>query len=543
MSNATFRVPEPYNEPIKSYAPGSAERAELKEKLKELSSLRPDIPMIIGGKEVRTGKKGDCRPPHDHQRVVGTFHEGSVKHAQEAVKAALKARKDWAATPFHHRAAIFLRAAELLAGPYRQVLNAATMICQSKNAYQAEIDAACELIDFYRFNVKYAEQIYDMQPISPKGQWNRVEYRPLEGFVFAVSPFNFTSIAGNLPTAPAIMGNVCVWKPARNTMFTAHFIMKLLMEAGLPDGVINMISGPSGEIGDYMLSHPDLAGVHFTGSTPVFQWMWKKVGENIASYKTYPRLVGETGGKDFVFMHASADLNATATALTRGAFEYQGQKCSAASRAYIPESQWPKLKKLMGDQLGRIKMGEPENFGNFMNAVIDRNSYDSLTGYIDAVKPRFGAKIVFGGKHSDKKGYFIEPTVIKASKPDYTTMVEELFGPVLTLYTYPEKKFVETLKICDRTSSYALTGAIMANDRKAVELASETLIHAAGNFYINDKPTGAVVGQQPFGGSRASGTNDKAGSFLNLIRWTSTRTTKELFLPPQDFVYPFMSKN
>ncbi|MFH2202155.1 MAG: L-glutamate gamma-semialdehyde dehydrogenase [Elusimicrobiota bacterium] len=541
MLNAIYRTPEPYNEPILSYAPGTPERAALQAKLKELAGQEIEVPMIIGGKEIKTGKFGDCRPPHDHGKLIGRYHSGTVKHAQDAVKAALQARKEWAVTPFHDRAAIFLRAAELLAGPYRQVLNAATMMCQSKSAFQAEIDAACELVDFFRFNVKYAEQLYAMQPMSAKGLWNRLEYRPLEGFIFAVTPFNFTSIAGNLPTAPALMGNVCVWKPARSTMYSAHFIMQLLKEAGLPDGVINMISGPSGAIGEAVMKHPDLAGAHFTGSTPVFQWMWKTIGENIASYKTYPRLVGETGGKDFVFMHASADIDTAATALTRGAFEYQGQKCSAASRAYIPESKWPALKKMLGEQLGRIKMGEPENFKNFFNAVIDKAAYDSITGYIDGVKPRDGAKIVFGGKHSDKKGYFIEPTVIKASKPNYRTMCEEIFGPVLTVYTYPEKKYAETLKICDRTSAYALTGAVLAKDRKAIRQASDILVHAAGNFYINDKPTGAVVGQQPFGGSRASGTNDKAGSLLNLIRWVSTRTTKETFVPPTDFPYPFMA--
>ncbi len=543
MSNAIFRVPEPYNEPILGYAPGSPERAELRAKLKELGTTALDVPLVIGGKEVRTGKLGDCRPPHDHARRIGTYHKGSAKHIKDAIKAALKARKAWAAMPFHDRAAIFLRAAELLAGPYRQVLNAATMLCQSKNVMQAEIDAACELIDFFRYNVRYAEEIYGMQPGSAKGQWNRVEYRGLEGFIFAVTPFNFTSIAGNLPTAPALMGNTVVWKPARSTMFTAHFLMKLFEEAGMPPGVINLSTGSSSEIGDMVLSHPELAGIHFTGSTPVFQWMWETVGANIKKYRSYPRIVGETGGKDFIFMHSSADLDVTATAMVRGAFEYQGQKCSAASRAYIPESRWPEIKKRMGDQIGRIKMGDPEDFTNFMNAVIDKSAYGTITEYIDHAKKSGGAKIVYGGKYSDKKGYFIEPTVILAKKANYKSMEEEIFGPVLSVYVYPEKKYAETLRICDRTSPYALTGAIMANDRAAIRQASETLLHAAGNFYINDKPTGAVVGQQPFGGSRASGTNDKAGSFLNLIRWVSTRTIKELFNPPTDFPYPFMNKN
>lgn len=543
MSNGIFRVPEPVNEPILGYAPGSPERSELKAKLKELGSLDLDIPLVIGGKEVRTGKRGECRPPHDHRRLLGRYHIGTAKHAREAIAAALKARKDWAATPWRERAAVFLRAAELLAGPWRQVLNAATMLCQSKNAYQAEIDAACELVDFWRFNVRYAQDLYEVQPLSPRGQWNRVEYRPLEGFIFAVTPFNFTSIAGNLPTAPALMGNTVVWKPAANTMFTAHFLMRLLREAGLPDGVVNLISGPAGEIGEAVLDHPDLAGIHFTGSTPVFQWMWERVGANIRRYKSYPRLVGETGGKDFVVVHPSADLDVAATALTRGAFEYQGQKCSAASRAYIPQSVWPRLKKKMEEQLGRIRMGDPEDFRNFVNAVIDKKSYESITGYIKDVKPSNGAKIVFGGKFSNEKGWFIEPTVLQASKPDYRTMCEELFGPVLTVYVYPDAKYGETLRLCDRTSPYALTGAVLATDRKAIALADEVLVNAAGNFYVNDKPTGAVVGQQPFGGARASGTNDKAGSFLNLVRWVSARTVKENLLPPRDFPYPFMSAN
>ena len=542
MNNAIFRVPAPSNEPVLSYAPGSPEREALKAKLKEMGSQTVDIPMFIGGKEVRTGKLGDCRPPHDHQRLIGRYHKGTKKDVNDAIRAALKARKAWAATPFHERAAIFLRASELLRGPYRQVLNAATVLCQSKNAYQAEIDAACELSDFWSFNVKFAEEIYQSQPYSPKGQWNRLEYRPLEGFVYAVTPFNFTAIAGNLPTSPALMGNTVVWKPAASTMYSGHFILQILRKAGLPDGVINMVAGSSGEVSDALFSSPDFAGVHFTGSTGVFNSMWKTVGDRVASYRTYPRLVGETGGKDFVVVHPSADPAEVATALVRGSFEYQGQKCSAASRAYIPEGMWNKVRKLMAEQLSRVKMGDPEDFSNFVNAVIDRNAYESITSYIKAVRPRDGARIIFGGKFSDEKGYFIEPTVIKASKPDYKTMCEEIFGPVLTVHTYPDKKWTDTLKICDRTSPYALTGAIFADDRAALKEAAEILVNAAGNLYFNDKPTGAVVGQQPFGGARASGTNDKAGSFLNLIRWTSARNVKEVFTPPSDFAYPFLAK-
>ncbi|MBI5596909.1 MAG: L-glutamate gamma-semialdehyde dehydrogenase [Elusimicrobia bacterium] len=542
MNNAIFRVPAPSNEPVLSYAPGSPEREALKAKLKEMGSSVVDIPMFIGGKEVRTGKLGDCRPPHDHQRLIGRYHKGAKKDINDAIRAALKARKAWAATPFHERAAVFLRASELLRGPYRQVLNAATMLCQSKSAYQAEIDAACELSDFWSFNVKFAEEIYQSQPYSPRGQWNRLEYRPLEGFVYAVTPFNFTAIAGNLPTSPALMGNTVVWKPAASTMYSGHFILQILRKAGLPDGVINMVAGSSSEISDALFASPDFAGVHFTGSTGVFNSMWKTVGDRVASYRTYPRLVGETGGKDFVVVHPSADPAEVATALVRGAFEYQGQKCSAASRAYIPEGMWNKVRKLMAEQLARVKMGDPEDFSNFVNAVIDRNAYESITAYIKAVRPRDGARIIFGGKFSDEKGYFIEPTVIKAAKPDYKTMCEEIFGPVLTIHTYPDKKWTETLKVCDKTSPYALTGAVFADDRAALKEAAEVLVNAAGNLYFNDKPTGAVVGQQPFGGARASGTNDKAGSFLNLIRWTSARNVKETFAPPADFAYPFLAK-
>ncbi|MBI3299286.1 MAG: L-glutamate gamma-semialdehyde dehydrogenase [Elusimicrobia bacterium] len=542
MTNATYRVPVPQNEPILSYAPGTPEREALKASAKEMGSAVVDIPMFIGGQEVRTGKLGDCRPPHDHQRLIGRYHKGTKKHAADAVRAALKARRAWAATPFHERAAVFLRAAELLAGPYRQVLNGATMLCQSKNAYQAEIDAACELVDFWRWNVKFAEDLYAHQPYSPRGQWNRLEFRPLEGFVYAVTPFNFTAIAGNLPTAPALMGNTVVWKPAASTMYSGHFILEILRKAGLPDGVINMVAGSSGEISEVLLQSPDLAGIHFTGSTGVFNSLWKTVGDNIGNYRTYPRLIGETGGKDFIIAHPSADPAAVATALVRGSFEYQGQKCSAASRAYIPESMWLKVKKIMEEQLSRIKMGPPEDFSNYVNAVIDRSAYDSITAYIAGVKPRDGAKVIFGGKFSDEKGYFIEPTVIKAKHSDYKTMCEEIFGPVLSVHVYPDKKWAETLKIVDKTSPYALTGAIFADERAALAEAAAVLVNAAGNLYLNDKPTGAVVGQQPFGGARASGTNDKAGSFINLARWTSPRTVKETFVPATDFPYPFMAK-
>ncbi|HVE12976.1 MAG TPA: L-glutamate gamma-semialdehyde dehydrogenase [Elusimicrobiota bacterium] len=543
MINARFSVPEPYNEPVLGYAPGSSERATLKAKLAEMSAGGLDIPLFIGGKEVRTGKKGEVRSPHDHGRLLARYHMGGAKETKAAIDAALKARRDWANTPWEERAAIFLRAAELLAGPYRQVLNAATVLGQSKNAYQAEIDSACELIDFWRYNVRFCEQIYGLQPSSSKGQWNLVDYRPLEGFVFAVTPFNFTAIAGNLPTAPAMLGNTVVWKPAATAMLNAHFILEILRKAGLPDGVINMVAGPASEISSVVLNHPELAGVHFTGSTPVFQSMWTQVGQNIARYRSYPRLVGETGGKDFVLLHPSGDLDEAATALTRGAFEYQGQKCSAASRAYVPDTRWPALKKKMGENLARIKMGPPEDFENFVNAVIDKKAYDSIMGYVQQVKPKNGAKILFGGKGSDERGYFIEPTVIQASAPDYRTLCEEIFGPVLTVYVYPEKKFGETLKIVDKTSPYALTGAVLARDRGAIAQARTALANSAGNFYINDKPTGAVVGQQPFGGARASGTNDKAGSLLNLIRWVSPRTIKENLLPPTDFSYPSFAKD
>ncbi|MBI4348854.1 MAG: L-glutamate gamma-semialdehyde dehydrogenase [Elusimicrobia bacterium] len=541
--NALPVIPTPVNEPILNYGPGSAEKKALKARLAELKGREVDIPLTIGGKEVRTGKTSDCNPPYDHARKLGRFHKGGPKEFKAAIDAALRARREWAATPFQARAAIFLRAAELLANDWRWTLNAATMLCQAKTAHQAEIDSACELIDFYRFNVKFAEMIYQQQPQSSRGTWNYVEQRPLEGFVFAVTPFNFTAIAGNLPTAPAIMGNTVVWKPATSTTYTAHFLMQLWKAAGLPDGVINMVQGPAGELSDACLSHRDFAGLHFTGSTGVFNAIWKKVGDTLPGYKTYPRLVGETGGKDFVVVHESADLDAVATGLIRGAFEYQGQKCSAASRAYVPDTMWPKLKKRLADELATVRMGSPEDFRNFFSAVIDRKAYDSIKAYVDHVKKSKGeARIVIGGKCDDSAGYFIEPTVVEAKRPDAKTMCEEIFGPVLTILPYAHKRWQETLRVCDKTSPYALTGAVFANDRRAIETARETLVNAAGNFYINDKPTGAVVGQQPFGGARASGTNDKAGSLVNLQRWVSPRTVKENFDPPRDYRYPFLSE-
>lgn len=541
--NARFRVPQPINEPVLAYAPGSPEKKAIKARLLQLKSKETDVPLYIGGKEVRTGKTGEIRAPHDHSLKLGKFHKGGAKEINAAIAAALKVRKEWAATPFHVRASIFLKAGELLANDWRWTLNAATMLCQSKNVYQAEIDSACELIDFYRFNTYFAEKIYDEQPYSPRGVWNSMEHRPLEGFIFAVTPFNFTSIAGNLPTAPAIMGNVVVWKPASSTMYTAHYLMQLWKAAGLPDGVINMVTGSASEIGDIVLSHPELAGVHFTGSTPVFQNMWKKVGDNIARYRTYPRLVGETGGKDFVFVHESADLDSVATALVRGAFEFQGQKCSAASRAYIPQTMWKKLKKRLGDELSSIKMGSPEDFRNFHNAVIDKGAFESIKGYIDhAKKAKNETKLAFGGKCDDSKGWFIEPTVLEAVDPAAKLMCEEVFGPVLTVYPYPDNRAEQTLSVCDRTSPYALTGAVFATDRAFIRRASEVLVNAAGNFYINDKPTGAVVGQQPFGGARGSGTNDKAGSIINLQRWVSPRAIKENLDPPKDYRYPFLNE-
>jgi len=541
MLNAIVNVPAPRNEPIKSYAPGTPERSELQREIARQRAAPIEIPLIIGGEEVRTGDLGDCRMPHQHGHVLAKFHKARKEHVQKAIDAAVKAQPAWAAIDWEQRAAIFLKAAELLAGPYRQILNAATMNGQSKNPFQAEIDAACELIDFYRFNTHYARLIYSQQPESSPGIWNYMEHRPLEGFVFAVTPFNFTSIAGNLPTAPAIMGNVALWKPASSAVYSAYFIMKMLMEAGLPPGVINFVPGSGGEVGDPALDSEHLAGIHFTGSTSTFHAMWQRVGTNIGRYRSYPRLVGETGGKDFIFAHPSADVEALVVAMLRGSFEYQGQKCSAAARAYIPESLWPKVKERMGDELAQMKMGDPADFGNFINAVIDKGAYKSIKDYIDYAKTGAGnAKILFGGKCDDSVGYFIAPTVVTTDDPKYRLICEEIFGPVLPIFVYPDKKLDETLAQCDIASPYALTGAIFAQDRFAIAHMMRAMVNTAGNFYINDKPTGAVVGQQPFGGARASGTNDKAGSLLNLIRWVSPRSIKETFVPPKDWRYPFL---
>ena len=542
MPNANFSLPEPVNEPIKAYRLGSPERAELKAMLKKMSNEQIEIPLIIGGQEIKTGNMGKCVMPHDHQHVLASFHKAGPKEVEMAVEASQKAWKTWSNLCWWERASIFKKAAALLAGPWRPVLNAATMLNQSKNVFQAEIDSACELVDFWNFNVKYMEQIYEQQPFSPSGQWNRVEQRALEGFVFAVTPFNFTSIAGNLPTSPAMMGNTVLWKPASSAVFSAYYLMKLFEDAGLPPGVINFIPGSGKDVGPNVLSNPKLAGVHFTGSTAVFQSMWKIIGENIANYKTYPRIVGETGGKDFVFAHKSADPDELNTALIRGAFEYQGQKCSAASRAYIPKSIWPAIKAKLINTIKSIAIGDVQDFRNFFNAIIDRAAFENISAYINFVKNSNDAEIIVGGNTDDSVGYFIDPTIIVAKDPHFKTMEEEIFGPVLTIYVYDDDKFEDTLRLCDETSPYALTGAIFAKDREAVSLASNILLHSAGNFYINDKPTGAVVGQQPFGGSRASGTNDKAGSMINLLRWVSPRTTKETFVPPKDYRYPFMEE-
>lgn len=543
MSNTIPNLPLPPNEPVKSYAPGSVERAEIKAQLDALISDPPEIPLFINGEEVRTGDIREITAPHDHSLVIARAHMGGAKETQAAIDSALAARKQWAALPWHQRASVFLKAAQLLAGKYRALSNATTMLQQSKNVYQAEIDSACELIDFWRLNSYYARGLYeDQPPHSPAGVWNRVEMRGLEGFIFAVTPFNFTSIAGNLPTAPALMGNVAVWKPAKTQVLSAWALMQILREAGLPAGVVNMVLGKSSaEVGKMCLGSPDLAGVHFTGSTSVFQMMYRTIGENIASYKGYPRIVGETGGKDFVFAHQSADAAAVITALSRGAFEYQGQKCSAASRAYIPASMWDEVRAGLQRDLGSFSMGSPLDFRNFINAVIDESAFDDHAGAIEAAKKAANADVIIGGEHDKSKGYFVQPTVIQAKTPDYATMQDELFGPILTAYVYDDDKFAETLEICDQTSPYALTGAIFAQDRHVIEQAETALVHAAGNFYINDKPTGAVVGQQPFGGGRASGTNDKAGSWLNLIRWASPRAVKENLSPPTDYRYPFLA--
>ncbi|HOA14584.1 MAG TPA: L-glutamate gamma-semialdehyde dehydrogenase [Myxococcota bacterium] len=542
MPNGIVNVPMPKNEPVRDYAPGSAQKASLKAKLNEMLSQEIEIPLIIGGKEVRTGKTAKAVCPHDHRHVLATYHMAGQAEVDMAIKAADEAWKDWSETPWEDRAACMLKAAELLAGPWRDTLNAACMLNQSKNAYQAEIDAACELIDFYRFNPYYMQFIYGQQPGSSPGVWNYVEYRALEGFVFAVTPFNFASIAGNLPTAPALMGNTVLWKPASSAVFTAYNIMKLLKAAGFPDGVINFIPGSGGQVGNPVMSSSSLTGVHFTGSTGVFNNMWAQIAANLNHAKTYPRIVGETGGKDFIFAHPSANEEALAVAMVRGAFEYQGQKCSAASRAYIPRSLWPKVRDLVVDMVGQIKMGSPMDFRNFMNAVIDKGAFADHKGYIEYAKASPEAEILCGGKCDDSVGYYIEPTVVVTTNPRFKLMEEEIFGPVLTVFVYEDKDLDDTLRLCDTTSIYALTGAVFAEDRYAAMKVAKALRHAAGNFYINDKPTGAVVGQQPFGGARASGTNDKAGSYLNLIRWTSQRTVKEAFVSPKDFRYPFMGE-
>jgi 1-pyrroline-5-carboxylate dehydrogenase len=531
------------NESVYDYEPGSPERARLIEAIKEARSKVLDIPMIIGGKAFKTDTKKKISPPHDHQHVLGFFYEGSSDHVNKAIKSAMTAKESWAMRSPEERALIFLKAADLISGPYRAKLNAATMLGQSKNVYQAEIDSACEMIDFLKFNVTFMQDIYKVQPFSPEGIKNHIEYRPLEGFVFALTPFNFTAIAGNLPAAPALMGNTVVWKPAFTQIYSANVLMEIFREAGLPDGVINMIFVDGPVAGEVIFSHPDFGGIHFTGSTKVFQTIWKTIGENIGRYKSYPRIVGETGGKDFVIAHSSCNVKALSTALVRGAFEYQGQKCSAASRAYIPAELWPEVKELMAKDLAEIKTGPVEDFTNLINAVIDEKAFDKIASYITKANKSDEAEIVFGGTFDKSKGYFIQPTVILAKNPKYVTMCEEIFGPVLTIYLYEGSKFDEILETANTTSPYALTGAVFAEDKNAINLAKKLLYNAAGNFYINDKPTGAVVNQQPFGGARASGTNDKAGSMLNLVRWVSPRVIKENFNPPTDYRYPFMDKD
>ena len=540
MATGFFKVPKPKNESVLSYAPGSPEREDLVKAIAEARATELEVPMYIGGEQVRSGKKIAMHPPHDHQHVLGYYHVGDATHVEQAISAAISAKDMWANMTWEHRASIFLKAADLITGPYRARLSAATMLAQSKTSYQAEIDAVCELADFYRYNVQFMSEIYAEQPESTQGVWNRIEHRPLEGFVFALTPFNFTSIAGNLPAAPALMGNTVVWKPANSAIYSANMLMQIFREAGLPDGVINLVyvSGPVA--GDVIFSNPDFGGIHFTGSTRVFQHIWKTIGNNIATYKSYPRIVGETGGKDFIVAHKSADSKVVATAIVRGAFEYQGQKCSAASRAYIPDNLWDEVKGYILNDINDIKMGGVEDFSNFFNAIIDEKAFDNISGYIERAKADDKVKVIAGGGCDKSTGYFIEPTVLLTSDPGYITMREEIFGPVITIYIYKEEEFEETLKLVDSTSPYALTGSIFSQDRYAAERASKVLVNSAGNFYINDKPTGAVVGQQPFGGARASGTNDKAGSKLNLQRWVSQRTIKETFVPPADYRYPFM---
>jgi 1-pyrroline-5-carboxylate dehydrogenase len=543
MPKGIYKVPVAANEPVKQYATGSPERKELQAMLKTLRSQQLDIPMYIGSKEVRSNNKMRLAPPHDHKHTLGYFHKSDKKHVEQAISAALAAKEKWASLSWEHRASIFLKAADLIAGPYRAKLNAATMLGQSKNAFQAEIDSACEIIDFLRFNVQYMTEIYADQPISSPGVWNRLEWRPLEGFVYALTPFNFTAIAGNLPTSCAMMGNVVVWKPSNTQVYSANVLMEIFKKAGVPDGVINLIYPSGPDAADVIFNHRDFAGIHFTGSTEVFQNIWQTIGNNIHKYKSYPKIVGETGGKDFIMAHKSANAKEVATAISRGAFEYQGQKCSAASRAYIPSNLWDDVKKYLIADLKSMKMGPTEDFTNFINAVIDEKSFDKLAKYISAAKKDKNVEVIAGGKCDKSKGYFIQPTILKAKNPKYVTMCEELFGPVLTIYVYNENRFKETLELVDNTSIYALTGAILAQDRYAIELATKTLQNSAGNFYINDKCTGAVVGQQPFGGARGSGTNDKAGAKINLLRWVSPRTIKETFVPPMDYKYPFLEKD
>jgi len=542
MNNIHSNVPVPKNEAVLSYKPGSEEREDVKSVYAELNNQKLDIPMTIGGEKIFTRKKISISPPHDHKHIIGTFSQGSKKHVKAAIEAALEAKANWEATPWEERAAIFLRAADLLCGPFRAKMNAATMLCQSKNVYQAEIDAVAEMADFFRFNVQYMTDMFKIQPESAEGLWNRSEYRPLEGFIYALTPFNFTSIAANLCAAPAMLGNTVVWKPADSQIYSAAVIVELFEAAGLPPGVINLVFADGPEAGDVVFSHPEFAGLHFTGSTGVFKQLWKTIGDNINVYKSYPRIVGETGGKDFVVAHNSANADQVAVALVRGAFEYQGQKCSAASRAYIPKSLWKDVKAKMSKFLKEIKMGSPEDFQNFVNAVIDEKAFNKISGYIKKANRAKDAKIIFGGNYDKSKGYFIEPTVIETKNPKFLTMCEEIFGPVLTIHVYNDDQYAEILDIVNDTSPYALTGAIFATDRLAIEIAHIKLKHAAGNFYVNDKPTGAVVGQQPFGGARSSGTNDKAGSILNLFRWVSPRTIKENLNPPKDYRYPFMKE-
>lgn len=542
MSNGFFVVPLPQNEPVRDYEPGSPERASLTKALKDMSKQEIDIPIIIGGKEIRTGNTRPCVMPHDHHHVLGQYHLADADLVDQAAKACRKAWLEWSEMPWEHRVSIFLKAADLLAGPYRDALNGATMLGQSKTVYQAEIDSACELIDFLRFNCFFMSQLYWEQPESGPGMWNRSEYRALEGFILAVTPFNFTSIAGNLPTSPALMGNAVIWKPASSAVYSGFTIMKLLEEAGLPPGVINFVPGPGSKIGDLMLTHPDFAGVHFTGSTNTFQGMWKTIGNHIEGYKSYPRIVGETGGKDFIMVHESADEEALVTAIVRGGFEYQGQKCSAPSRVYVPKNTWPKIKQRLIATLETVKMGDVCDFTNFMGAVIDKAAFKSITQYIDDAHSHADAKFIFGGTYDDSTGYFIAPSVIETTDPKFKTMEEEIFGPVVTVYPYDPKDYDAVLDLCDQTSPYALTGAVFAQDRSVIIKTADRLRHAAGNFYINDKPTGAVVGQQPFGGSRASGTNDKAGSQINLLKWVNARSIKETFNPPKSYVYPFMEE-